>query len=127
MKILLIEPDTILANTYGQAIEAKGHSVVTVPTAQSAIHAADTQRPDLVVLEMQLVSHSGVEFLYELRSYDDWQDVPVIIHSVVPPGEFIGSWSLLQEQLGVQKYLYKPKTSLAKLLRTINELNIVEA
>lgn len=127
MHILLIEPDTVLAKIYRQAIEAKNHTVVAVPTAQAAVHAADTRLPDLVVLEMQLVSHSGVEFLYELRSYDDWQDMPVIIHSLVPPGEFIGSWPLLQEQLGVRKYLYKPKTSLAKLLRTVNDFATVKA
>ncbi|HEX7368327.1 MAG TPA: hypothetical protein VF261_01570, partial [Candidatus Saccharimonadales bacterium] len=81
----------------------------------------DAAAPDLVILEMQLVSHSGVEFLYEFRSYPEWQRVPVLVHSVVPPGEFQGSRQLLCEHLGVERYLYKPRTSLAKLLRTVDE------
>jgi hypothetical protein len=53
--------------------------------------------------------------------------VPVIVHSLVPPGEFAGSWPLLEEQLGVKKYLYKPRTSLATLLRALNEFATVKA
>jgi DNA-binding response OmpR family regulator len=127
MNVLLIEPDRLLVQTYAQALERDGHVVVVVGTAQAAIHAADERKPELVILEMQLVSHSGVEFLYEFRSYDDWQAIPVVVLSQVPPGEFIDSWGLLQGELGVKKYLYKPRTKLEKLLRTIGEFEQVKA
>ncbi len=127
MRILLVEPDKLLARTYKQALESAGHEVMVDGTAQGAVHAADEQAPDLVLLEMQLVSHSGVEFLYEFRSYSDWQDIPVIVLSQVPPAEFLGSWDLLQRELGVKKYLYKPHTSLKKLLRTVNEFATVKS
>jgi len=121
MHILFIEPDRLLARTYRQALELAGHTVHVAATAQAAVQAADEQRPDVVILELQLVGHSGIEFLYEFRSYDDWQAVPVVVLSLVPPGEFAGSRQLLAEQLGVHNYLYKPHTSLAKLQRTINQ------
>src|SRR6267142_5468877 len=120
--ILLIEPDRVLADTYRQALTADGHQVTTVSGAQAAISAADDAKPDLVVLELQLVEHSGIEFLYEFRSYTDWQTVPVIVQTQVPPGEFQDSWPLLQQELGVQVYLYKPQTSLKRLRRQVAEL-----
>jgi DNA-binding response OmpR family regulator len=83
--------------------------------------SADVIQPDLVILELQLVEHSGIEFLYEFRSYTDWQQVPVIIQSQVPPAEFADSWQLLHDELGVRGYLYKPRTSLTQLLASINE------
>ena len=126
MKILLVEPDVLLAQTYTGALEHAGHEVNVAGTAQTAIHAADDTTPDLVVLEMQLVSHSGIEFLYEFRSYDDWRDVPVLALSQVPPGEFMGTWELLQSELGVRKYLYKPRTTLAKLLKTVDEFATIK-
>lgn len=119
MNILLIEPDRILARTYQGALEQAGHEVRTAATAQAAIHAADDKQPDLVVLEMQLVSHSGVEFLYEFRSYPDWQAIPVVVVSNVPPGEFADSRELLHEELGVRAYHYKPRTTLRALLTTV--------
>ncbi|HVW23628.1 MAG TPA: response regulator [Candidatus Saccharimonadales bacterium] len=119
--ILLIEPDHVLAETYAAALHHAGHHVVACASAQDAVNLADGQKPDLVVLEVQLVGHSGIEFLYEFRSYDDWQNVPVLIHSQVPPGEFTANWSLLNNELGVVGYLYKPVTNLSELLANVQE------
>jgi DNA-binding response OmpR family regulator len=127
MKILLVEPDVLLGRTYADALEQAGHKVIIAPTAQRAVFAADKIKPDLVILEIQLVSHSGIEFLYEFRSYHDWKRIPVLILSQVPPGEFAGSRELLREQLGVVAYHYKPQTSLAKLLRAVKESTVIPA
>lgn len=120
-QILLIEPDRVLAESYVQALIHAGHEVQAAGGAQAAVMSADAILPDLVILELQLVEHSGIEFLYEFRSYADWQQVPVIIHSQVPQAEFADSGQLLQDELGVKTYLYKPRTSLEELLTTINE------
>ena len=72
-------------------------------------------------MELQLVAHSGVEFLYEFRSYSDWKNIPVIINTHVPPSEFAGSRDLLRRELGVQAYLYKPHTTLKKLLSSVRD------
>ena len=120
-QILLIEPDRVLAETYRQALLGGGHRVVCCASAQAGIISADQHRPDLIILELQLVEHSGVEFLYELRSYPDWQDIPVIIHTHVPPGEFAASRQVLRGHLGAKTYLYKPDTSLKQLLAAAEE------
>jgi len=120
--ILLIEPDLLLARSYYDALKTAGHVVTAVPSAQAAVLAADESKPDIVIMEVQLVGHSGIEFLYEFRSYADWQQVPLIIHTVVPPNEFAGARDLLMREMGVTLYLYKPQTSLKKLLRSVAEL-----
>ena len=123
--VLLIEPDYVLASTYKKSFISAGHEVDIASSAQSAITAADKHKPDVVFLELQLINHSGIEFLYEFRSYDDWQKVPVIILSNIPLAEFDGSHDLLVKELGVDTYLYKPTTSLKRLLSTINTLNVI--
>ncbi|HXE10217.1 MAG TPA: response regulator [Verrucomicrobiae bacterium] len=120
-EILLIEPDRVLAASYVEALQAAGSQVNAASTAQAAIMVADAIPPDLVVLELQLVEHSGIEFLYEFRSYPDWQGVPVLIHTQVPPAEFNDSGQLLREELGVCEYLYKPRTSLSRLVASVRE------
>jgi len=120
MKILLVEPDQKLAQTYTEYLVARGHAVVGRMGAQSGILAADCQEPDVVILELQLAAHSGAEFLHEFRSYGDWQHIPVIILSNVAPQEFRASEKLLRK-LGVKVYLYKPTTSLAGLLSAVEE------
>lgn len=119
--ILLVEPDHLLAETYHQSLAADGHQVVVRAGAQAAITAADQVKPDIVILELQLVEHSGIEFLYEFRSYPEWQDVPVLIQTHVPTAEFAGSRRILEHELGVEAYLYKPQTSLRQLLSAVRE------
>ena len=121
MRVLLIEPDRVLAETYFQTLRRAKHQVTVCSSAQAAILAADKAKPDVVILELQLVGHSGIEFLYEFRSYPDWQGVPVVINTHVPPSEFAGSRDLLMSELNIAQYLYKPQTSLQKLLRTVSE------
>ena len=120
-QILLIEPDRLLAETYCRALVDAGHKVMVCAGAQSAITAADQAKPDLVILELQLIAHSGVEFLYEFRSYPEWQAIPVLVQTGVPPGEFADNWQLLKRELGVNAYLYKPRVSLSQLLAGVRE------
>jgi DNA-binding response OmpR family regulator len=120
MHILLVEPDVVLANIYIQALEAAGHTVSYVRTAQAAIHAADRKLPDVVVLELQLAQHSGVAFLQEFRSYADWSHVPVVLHTLLPPTQLKPFKNALHE-MGARVQLYKPQTSLRQLVKTIND------
>ena len=113
--VLLIEPNRVLARTYYEALQQAGHTVQACGAAQSAIIAADALNPDVVVLELQLVAHSGAEFLYEFRSYPDWQEVPVVVHSQIPPAQFAQNFAATRQQLGIVEYLYKPQTDLRTL------------
>jgi two-component system response regulator CpxR len=118
--IVLLEPDRILAEIYRRTLERDGHSVTPCASSQAAILAVDQRPPDAIVLEVQLIEHSGIEFLYELRSYQEWQDIPVIIHTQVPAGEFAANWQLLRSELGISSYLYKPLTSLQRLQQVVS-------
>jgi DNA-binding response OmpR family regulator len=114
--ILLIEPDAILSELYKRMYVTEGYTVASVKNAENAIHAADVQIPDLVILELQLVGHSGVEFLYEFRSYPEWQDVPVIVHTSLGYNElkqFDTALSQLAVAVCLHKNDQKPRTLLA--------------
>ncbi|HEY1645899.1 MAG TPA: response regulator [Candidatus Saccharimonadales bacterium] len=121
-QVLLVEPDRPLAKTYQAALRQAGHKVKVAASSQEAINVADKTVPDVVVLEIQLIRHSGIEFLYEFRSYPEWQGIPVLIHTNVPYQELKDGWPLLSEHLGVAKYKYKPDTNLEALISSVNEL-----
>jgi DNA-binding response OmpR family regulator len=129
MKIILVEPDRLLAETYFQALVGQGHDVVPCASAQAAIAVADDIQPDLIILELQLIEHSGIEFLYEFRSYPDWQATPIIVHTMLPPAEFEDNYQMLRQELDVAVYLYKPQTTLKDLLGSVRlaEKNLSKA
>lgn len=119
-RILIIEPDKILGEVYSHALMDAGHKVRISRHAQSSIYLIDDHVPDLVLLELQLADHGGIEFLYELRSYKEWQSIPIVIHSMVPNDLFFIN-TLQMKKLNVSHYLYKPSTNLVQLKRTITE------
>lgn len=110
-----------LAKIYEQALTAAGHTVEIVAHAQDAIHAADAKIPDLIIMELSLVNHGGVEFLHELRSYTEWQHIPVVVLTMVSPRRLADSKKQLN-MLGVSAYLYKPATSLERLVTVVADL-----
>lgn len=118
-QVLLIEPDKVLAGIYTEALTKAGYSVDRHVGAEEAISAVDAHRPDVVILELQLARHNGVEFLYEFRSYPEWASIPVVVLSQVPDPAFNAK---LQAQLGVVAYHYKPRTTLQDLLRTLERI-----
>lgn len=124
MDILLIEPDNLEASAYTSLLRASGFKVRRTVSAQTAIRAVDKRVPDVIILELQMPRHNGVEFLYELRSYSEWLSVPVIIHSYASPSEF-NHGVALKTELGVVATLYKPKSSLAQLVETVQAVVLV--
>lgn len=121
MNILLLEPNRLLAKQYTDFLESVGHKVIWRQNAQSGIGAADELKPDIVISEILLTGHSGVEFLYEFRSYGDWQNIPVILLGNVKKGDSGLSVEALKE-LKVGAYFYKPQMKLADLAKTVQLL-----
>lgn len=120
MKLLLVEPDKVLAQTYASYLRLQGWDVKVASGAQGAVHVLDDFKPELIILELQLTRHNGIEFLYELRSYVDWQEIPVIAHTILTPGS-LGLSSEMLSALGVVEYLYKPATNLKRLARLVRK------
>lgn len=116
--ILLIETDKILASNIQKFLKRHGHKVTWHTSAQGGIDLADRQRPDAVVLDLQLAGHSGVEFLHELRSYGDWQNIPVVVFSAIHP-DSLGGEVEAKTSLTISAYIHKPTATLAKLTEAI--------
>jgi len=117
MNVLLIEPDMMLGGIYKTALEGAGYTVELHRHAQAAVFATENVCPDLVILELQLPGHGGVEFLYEFRSYPDWQSITVLLHTWVNENSL--DFNSLNK-LGIDGYLYKPVTTLRKLIHTVH-------
>ena len=122
MNILIVEPDSILARTYAQYLVGMGHQVVVAQDAANALSALDKSTPDIIVLEPQLATHDGIELLYEIRSYDDWQHVPVVLHTHIPKSRLVG---LEHPGLGIAGYAYKHTTTLRQFEHILRRTQLV--
>lgn len=120
-RILILEPDKLLAEKYRRTFEHAGYEAAYVTSGQAAVDYADERAPDIIILELQLPAHNGLEFLYEFRSYTDWQHIPVIVNTSIPPSNIDLAGEKIYTELGIKSWHYKPETSLQLLLRSVND------
>ena len=121
MNVLLVEPDKILGEVAALALQRSGHTVLTRSSAQTALDALDERLPDVIVLEIQLGLHNGIELLYEIRSYHEWHNIPVVIHTInsrVLDDQFTPALA----GLNVKSVLYKPRTKGSDLVRVVEDV-----
>lgn len=125
--ILLIEDDAWLAELYQDILQLNPNiTVITARDASQALDAlSDDAAIDLIVLDLFLPGHSGIEFLHEIASYDDINTIPVIVLSSVFQHDF-GMSTQRWKHYGVVEYLYKPKTKPEHLVAAV-EKQLAEA
>lgn len=119
-KILLVEDDAWISQLYSDALQTRGIKVFPANSADEALEILDNQTIDLVLLDMFLPGHNGIEFLHEVASYSDTNKVPIIILSAVSEYDF----GLSKEnwlKYGVVKYLYKPSTKPRELVTVVHK------
>lgn len=102
-RILLIEDDRFLRELYGQSLENAGYTVLAAFEGQMALDLLDEYGAELILLDLMLPGHSGIELLNELQSHSDWQKLPVVVLSAVGQNRFKGDLG----QFGVVDYLQK--------------------
>ena len=119
--ILLIEADRPLAASLQKFLTNAGHTVDWNVDPQAAMDSADSQRPDLVIMDLMLAGRSGVEFLYEFRSYPEWQELPIVVFSNISAGD-LGSSAIGFEELSISAFHYKPATTFADLSQSVERL-----
>lgn len=111
----------MLGGAICSALEKAGHEVTRKRSAQAALDALESSMPDVIVLEIQLGLHNGIEFLFEIRSYPEWQNIPVVVHTLNSKAlndEYQAAFS----SLGVVSVLYKPRCTTQQLLRSISAM-----
>jgi len=76
-RILIVEDDAIIAEAVSALLDHAGHQVVGVARDESsAVRHADSERPDLVLLDIKLAEGSdGIETARRLQAVDA---VPVV-------------------------------------------------
>jgi DNA-binding response OmpR family regulator len=76
-RILILDDDLAVGQTFARMLRLDGHEVSTFETASTALEAAERLVPDALILDMRLTGPGGLEFLRSLRANARFQTVPV--------------------------------------------------
>jgi DNA-binding response OmpR family regulator len=78
-RILIVEDDADLVETYTDLLEAHGYAVLSVLRAADAIQMITRQKPALVILDLNLPGEPGSIVLNFVRGYAPVADTRIIV------------------------------------------------
>ena len=114
MKILIVEDDSGISDFVIPELEHEGYTTCLAVTGREALEKFESEKPDLVLLDIMLPELNGLEVLRRIRANST---VPVILETA--RGETIDKINGLN--LGADDYIPKP-FEIEELLARINAL-----
>ena len=85
-KILIVDDNADLVRITGAHLEGHGYSVVSAPDVAEAIKAVQTEKPDLIILDVTMPGGDGLDVLRRLNASNPRNMIPVIVVTGMEPG-----------------------------------------
>ena len=115
-RILIVDDDLEIGRTVRYALEAKGYEVINATDGNQGLALAETEDPDLIILDMMMPKRSGFLVLEKIRRS---RVVPTrIIMITANEGNRHKEYA---ETLGVDDYIRKP-FQMDRLLESVERL-----
>ncbi|GMU51222.1 MAG: hypothetical protein AMXMBFR33_03680 [Candidatus Xenobia bacterium] len=116
-KVLVVDDDEHILRSLAQYLELEEFSVKTASGGAEALALVESERPDLVVLDVMMPEMDGFEVLENLRRKPETEKLPVIMLTARDQHQDV----LKGYQMGVSSYMVKP-FNLDELVEVINQV-----
>jgi len=113
-KVLIVEDNELNMKLFNDLLEAHGYFTLQTKDGIEALRMARDERPDLILMDIQLPEVSGLEVTKWLKEDDDLRTIPVI---AVTAFAMKGDEEKIR-QGGCEAYIAKP-ISVMSFLRTV--------
>lgn len=77
-KVLLVEDNEMNRDMLSRRLERKGFDVVFAMDGQAAVNMADSENPDLILMDMSLPIMDGWEATRQIKANQDLNAIPII-------------------------------------------------
>ena len=103
-KILVVDDEPHLVRLMEFILAKQGHTMVSAVNGREALEKAQSERPDLILLDIMIPYIDGYEVARLLREDDELKSIPVILLSAKAQDEDVQRGL----DLGVDEYITKP-------------------
>ena len=116
-KVLIVEDNELNMKLFHDLLDAQGYETLQTREGLEALSLAREQRPDLILMDIQLPEISGLEVTKWLKADDELSSIPVV---AVTAFAMKGDEERIR-QGGCEAYISKP-ISVSGFLETIRQL-----
>ncbi len=114
--ILIVEDNELNMKLFNDLLQAHGYSTVQTKDGRKALDLARENKPDLILMDIQLPEISGLEVTKMIKADEDLQSIPVI---AVTAFAMKGDEEKIREG-GCEGYIAKP-ISVPSFLETVEK------
>lgn len=101
--ILIVEDEEPILNSYTLVLSKKGHTVVPTSSASAALLSLQTEKFDLILLDLLMPEMSGVEFLRQFNPRTTAPGTRIVVLTNTESPKIINE----AMELGASQYLLK--------------------
>ncbi|RMH43230.1 MAG: response regulator [Deltaproteobacteria bacterium] len=104
-KILVVDDEPDILRVVVKIMESRGHTVTTAKDGVRALELAESEQPDVVILDVNLPKKDGFEVCRELKSRESTQHIPVVMMTAA----YVSVEDAEKgTELGADEYVIKP-------------------
>jgi CheY-like chemotaxis protein len=118
IKILWVEDDKFLAKILSKKFISLGYSLLSASNGAEALAIAETETPDIVMLDIIMPDLTGFEVLQKLKMQEKFKKTPVIMLSNLSSPSDIDK----AKKLGAVGFIVKAAVSLDEIVAQVEKL-----
>ena len=116
-KILFIEDDPLIVKIYSTRLTHDGYQVISAEDGQDGLRLAESENPDLIILDIMMPRVDGFGVLTSLRQNPNLKDRPILVYSnLAQEGEEERARSL-----GATEFIIKANLSPTEMVEKIKQ------
>ena len=104
IRILLVDDEPSIVKVVQKRLEVEGFDVLVAIDGQEALTKAQTEHPDLIILDLMLPKLNGYEVCRLLKFDQKFQHIPIILFTAKAQQQD----EVLGKECGADSYLRKP-------------------
>ena len=113
-KVLIVEDNTLNMKLFNDLLKANGYTVLQAKDGLEALRIVRLDRPDLILMDIQLPEISGLEITKQLKEDEELRSIPIV---AVTAFAMKGDEEKIR-QAGCDGYMTKP-ISIASIMQAI--------
>lgn len=104
-KIMIVEDNLVNQKVMGRLVKIFGHEPILITDGFEAVEQVKLQKPDLILMDIQLVGITGIEITQLLKGDEILKEIPVIAVTASATAE---DKERIVRESGCDDYLAKP-------------------